>query len=348
MTQPSFENGGGGQSNVKMVGIIGTHWGRFLGKELRSFYHGPLTICGRDLARTRKVAYELRAAEETDWHRFQDNPNVSHVIVAVPPAFNVEIVVGLLRAGKHVLVEKPLSLRLDDSDAMIAAAQEERVVLAVGENIPFRPAIQEAKKRLHQIGEPRLYVTSLFNHMKYKHPGIWLDHSVHCVRGVRELFGEPDTVFASRAKNCVDGDDNATMVLGSRAGWMAVIILSWQASVGVNPEIILTGTNGAMKIWPSSTYLDMYPLKPNKLTQMIAKIRPTPLRQLVESQETQRQRSYLPRTDRMGYRGELTDFIRMTRLGLPNVTSALEAKKDLAIVLAAQRSLTTERSTVLV
>ena len=330
------------------VCLVGTRWGLFLGQELRTFYQGPLVVCGRDAERVRRVAQLLDAQPASfDWESIPNHPEIESLIVAVPPQLHRDVALAGLRAGKHVFVEKPLATTLEDCDAMIEAAQASGVVLAAGENIPFRPALIEAKRRLSQIGEPRLlYTSALHSATQLDHlgTGILLDFAVHHIRAVRELFGEPDTVFATSAAPsgpATGSLDNATLVLASRAGWQAVLALSWQASAGAQPEFLCTGTHGALKIWPDSTTLDFYPLEPTWRTRAISRISPHWLQVRFLSPETQRYRTRLPHADRMGYRAQLRSFMAATARALPDVASAREARRDVEIVMAAYASLAT-------
>lgn len=57
------------------------------------------------------------------------DPAVDIAIIATPPVLHAELALALLRAGKHVVIEKPMCLRRDDADAIIAtAAEHDRVV----------------------------------------------------------------------------------------------------------------------------------------------------------------------------------------------------------------------------
>ena len=55
------------------------------------------------------------------WSEFLGDDEVELVLVAAPPALHAELTIAALAAGKHVLVETPLSLNLVEADAMIAA-----------------------------------------------------------------------------------------------------------------------------------------------------------------------------------------------------------------------------------
>ena len=68
-----------------------------------------------------------------------NDPHVDAVVIAVPPRFHLELTLKALRAGKHVLVEKPAFLTMDDYlTALDARNQADRVVL-VGENDHYKP-----------------------------------------------------------------------------------------------------------------------------------------------------------------------------------------------------------------
>ena len=60
-----------------------------------------------------------------------DDPSVDIAIIATPPVFHAELALHLLRAGKHVVIEKPMCLRRDDADEIIATAIENDRVVTV-------------------------------------------------------------------------------------------------------------------------------------------------------------------------------------------------------------------------
>src|SRR5262249_3382793 len=121
------------------VCLVGTKWGQYLGTQLRRIYQGPLFVCGRDPARTRRLAAALGAQDAlTGWQAAVDHPGIDSVILAVPAHLHLEAGRAALLAGKHVLLEKPLATSLADCDMLIRAARSAGVVLAAGENIPFR------------------------------------------------------------------------------------------------------------------------------------------------------------------------------------------------------------------
>ena len=73
---------------------------------------------------------------------------VDAVTLAVPTELHAELARDLLSKGIHVLVEKPMARSIDEADAMIDAAGDAAVVLAVGQTERFNPALNAARRFL--------------------------------------------------------------------------------------------------------------------------------------------------------------------------------------------------------
>ncbi len=72
--------------------------------------------------------------------------NIDAVSVCTPNAFHAEICIRMLRSKKHVLVEKPIAIKLNDCDKMIRAAKQNGVKFMVGQTYRFYPSSIAAKK----------------------------------------------------------------------------------------------------------------------------------------------------------------------------------------------------------
>ena len=68
-----------------------------------------------------------------------DDPAVDAVVIAVPPCFHLELALRALDAGKHVLVEKPAFLRMEDYEQVCEARDRARRIVLVGENDHYKP-----------------------------------------------------------------------------------------------------------------------------------------------------------------------------------------------------------------
>ncbi|NJL26819.1 MAG: Gfo/Idh/MocA family oxidoreductase, partial [Thermoanaerobaculia bacterium] len=88
-------------------------------------------ICRADSARAAETSAELGVPCEPSLEALLDRPDVDAVCLCTPSGLHAEQTLAAARAGKHVLVEKPMALTLADADAMIAACRSAGVLLGV-------------------------------------------------------------------------------------------------------------------------------------------------------------------------------------------------------------------------
>lgn len=118
-----------------------------------------VSVCDLNPATARAIATERRVASTEDWHELLGS--VDAVSLAVPTEVHCEIACGLLEAGIHVLVEKPISRTLVEADQMIAAAERGKALLQVGHAERFNPALVALRPHvrnpvyfeIHRVGE---------------------------------------------------------------------------------------------------------------------------------------------------------------------------------------------------
>ena len=98
------------------------------------------SYASRDAARAAEYCRIHRGSRSfTDYSRAIADPEVDAVVVAVPPKFHLELTLEALAAGKHVLVEKPAFLTLEDYRTVLAARDRAGRVVLVGENDHYKP-----------------------------------------------------------------------------------------------------------------------------------------------------------------------------------------------------------------
>jgi predicted dehydrogenase len=98
------------------------------------------SYASRDRAKAEEYCRRFKGAGSyTDYAAAIDDPRVDAVVVAVPPAFHLDLTLRALAAGKHVLVEKPAFPRIDDYRTAIAARDTATRVVLVGENDHYKP-----------------------------------------------------------------------------------------------------------------------------------------------------------------------------------------------------------------
>jgi predicted dehydrogenase len=91
----------------------------------------------------------------SDYAAAVDDPRIDAVVVAVPPRWHLELTLEALRAGKHVLVEKPAYLAAEDYLTAMQARDRARSVVLVGENDHYKPLAVRLRQLLaeHAVGE---------------------------------------------------------------------------------------------------------------------------------------------------------------------------------------------------
>jgi predicted dehydrogenase len=98
------------------------------------------SYASRDRAKAENYCRRYQGAGSyADYAAAIDDPRIDAVVVAVPPTFHLDLTLRALRAGKHVLVEKPAFLRIDEYRAAIDARNQAARVVLVGENDHYKP-----------------------------------------------------------------------------------------------------------------------------------------------------------------------------------------------------------------
>jgi predicted dehydrogenase len=127
------------------VGIIGC--GAIGRKRAGALSGQPLVACADvDLAAAEALARTIPGAHaERSWEHLLARPDIAIVIVATTNDALAPIATAAVRAGKHVLVEKPAGRTRQEVEGVIAAAAEARRVVHVGFNHRYHPALRQAR-----------------------------------------------------------------------------------------------------------------------------------------------------------------------------------------------------------
>ena len=115
-------------------------------------------IVGRDREKTAQAAAKFGwASSATDWREVINRPDIDVIDICTPGSSHAEIAIAALRAGKHVLCEKPLANSVAQAQDMAFAAHEADGLAMVGFTYRRVPAVQLARQlvRSGRIGEVR-------------------------------------------------------------------------------------------------------------------------------------------------------------------------------------------------
>src|SRR5688572_4591455 len=133
------------------MGVIGCgYWGPNL---VRNFHGLPTSRVKRvsDLSpgRLEFIREGYDDIETTnDYRDILNDPEITAVAVATPVTTHRSIGEEVLRAGKHLFVEKPLAHTPEDAWALVELAQEKNLVLAVGHIFQFAPGVRRLRQEI--------------------------------------------------------------------------------------------------------------------------------------------------------------------------------------------------------
>jgi predicted dehydrogenase len=104
-------------------------------------------LCDLDAERARAVLGHQATAEPTSsYDQVLDDSSVGAVAVATPAATHFDLVSAALGAGKHVLVEKPLTVTTAEAEKLIALARESRLTLMCDHTYCYTPAVRRVRE----------------------------------------------------------------------------------------------------------------------------------------------------------------------------------------------------------
>ena len=177
----------------------------------------PDPVAGEKLATATGAAYQPELSAVIG--------KIDAAVLASPTDLHRELGIALLDAGVAVLVEKPISAKIGDADALIAAAKASSTVLMVGHTERFNPAVLE----LDSLVTDPIHVVAdrISPYTPRIKDGVFLDLMIHDIDIVLHLIGSPLAGLASYAMAThSDTEDLAVAMLRFEKSSSAVLTSS--------------------------------------------------------------------------------------------------------------------------
>jgi predicted dehydrogenase len=221
-----------------------------------------VSIAGRRRDRAEAAAREYGIPNVADdYLQLLRNPAVEAVVVTTPNDSHASIACDAAKAGKHILVEKPMALDTHSAEAMVRAADSVGVTLMVAQSRRFSDAVRELMRRLPEIGEVfRVHVTFFVSFAAP--PTDWwrsadqagglviLLQGSHSLDSVFWWLGRtPTRIFATaRRRNLAwEGEDEADILCSFPDGAVASVHLSLSTNPPVH-EALVVGAKGHVRL----------------------------------------------------------------------------------------------------
>jgi predicted dehydrogenase len=196
---------------VITVGVIGYgYWGPNL---VRNFADQAGARVGfvTDLNPVRLTAVKTRypvAKVATDYRELIDDPSIDAVAIATPVSTHFEFGMAALRAGKHVLIEKPIAATSDEASRLIEEAERRRLVLMVDHTFVFTPAVQKMRELTQkgELGDIQYYDSVRINLGLFQHDvNVLWDLAVHDLSIMDFVIGSQPTAVSATGVAHVSG-----------------------------------------------------------------------------------------------------------------------------------------------
>lgn len=192
------------------------------------------------------------------------DPDVDCVSICTPSHLHVEQTKLAIQAGKHVLVEKPMALTVEDCDACIELAQEKGVHFSVVLQRRFSPLVSQAKSIIESGELGKVHRASLY--MKYyrepayyansKWRGTWsmdgggalMNQGIHGVDLLLYFMGDVQSLFAIADTHVhdIEAEDSLAAVLRFKSEAIGIIEASTADWPGSPRRFELNGSDGRL------------------------------------------------------------------------------------------------------
>lgn len=223
-------------------------------------------VVDEDSHRAEKLGTQYGIEWSSDLDRVLARPDIDVVSVCVPSHLHAGIGIRAANSGKHVVMEKPIDIRLDAAQSLVDTCERNRVLLTVISQHRFHPGIRPAKDLIEAGKLGRLLLGDVqikyYRSQEYYDSGAWrgkwatdgggclMNQGVHYVDIFRWLMGDAKRVTAKCATSAhtIEVEDIALAIVEFANGAHGII----EASTAVYPElserIQISGTEGTILI----------------------------------------------------------------------------------------------------
>jgi len=225
-----------------------------------------VAVCDIDSEKAKTLGEKYNIPYYTDVDTMMQNADIDVVTVLTESGNHAKNVVHLAKYGKHIIVEKPMALRLDDADEMIKACAENNCKLFVVKQNRFNLPVIQLRKALEAGRFGKLVMGTI--RVRWSRPqryydqdawrgtwaydgGVLTNQASHHIDLLQWMMGEVESVFAKSTTALVDieAEDTAVVVVKFRNGALGII----EATTAVRPKdlegsLSVLGETGTVEI----------------------------------------------------------------------------------------------------
>ncbi len=292
-------------------------------------------------SRAHRFAKDYGAEPYTDYRRLLDRSDIDVVSICTPSGMHAQMAVDALQAGKHVIVEKPMALSLEDADRMIATAKSTARKLCVVLQNRYNPPMQDLRRvvdegRLGKIllgnatvrwYRPQEYYGDGWHGTRAMDGGALMNQSIHHIDALQWLMGDVASVFAYTATlaHKMEAEDIGVVALRFQSGALGSI----EGSTVTFPEnlegsVAIFGERGSIKVGGTALNRKVFWKIEGELEHE---------RELLTREQVDPQSVY-----GFSHKAVIADMLSALRADRPPQTDGTVARKSVALVLAIYES----------
>jgi predicted dehydrogenase len=228
------------------IGVIGVgYWGPNL---VRNFYETPgaQVVCVSDLRadRLQRIQSRYPTVKVTERHEeLIEDPGVDAVVIATPVSTHFDLAMRALKAGKHVLVEKPLTATAEQGRRLVDAARQAHRILMVDHTFIYTGAVRKIRELVDDgsLGEIYYYDSTRVNLGLFQHDVnvVW-DLAVHDLSIMDYVLPFHPVAVSATGLSHVEGstENVAFLTLFFSGNQIAHLHVNWLAPVKVRRTLI--------------------------------------------------------------------------------------------------------------
>ena len=224
-----------------------------------------IAACDVIESRVQHFSSKFSCASYTDYHELLDRPDIDVVSICLPSGLHGEVGRAAARAGKHVLVEKPIAVTLEDADSLIETAESAGITLGVVLQNRFNPPMRELRRVVDDgllgriiLGNatvrwyrPQEYYEDGWHGTWKMDGGALMNQSIHHIDALQWLMGDVESVFtySGTLAHRMEAEDIGVAVVRFKSGSLATV----EGSTVTYPEnlegsVALFGERGSVKV----------------------------------------------------------------------------------------------------
>ena len=325
------------------VAIIGT--GNISAAHINAYLAFPercqiVALCDiyPDKASEKKEKYKLEADVVDDHVKLLDREDIDLVSICTPPFCHAQIAVNFLRAGKNVIVEKPMAASLEECDQMIAASKESGKTLAVIAQNRFKDPVMRLKSVLDSGMIGRVLHAQIDSFWWRGHcyydlwwRGLWekegggctLNHAVHHIDMLGWMLGKPERVQAllsNAAHDNAEVEDISIAALQYSKGAVAQVTSS-VIHHGEEQQVIFQGEKARIsapwKVYASTSLDNGFPVENKELEK-----------------ELEEYYNSFPELKHTGHEGEIDNVLTALETGVQPLITGEDGRLTIELITA--------------